>query len=99
VTSRFVEFIVVPFAVIALARSRAAEHASVKRNVLTDKALPIVAIVVSAGLVVSFDYRTIFVSRGGLNYFSIALVVITYVVVPAVAYLHYYKREGAPAGG
>jgi amino acid transporter len=93
VTSRFVEFIVVPFAVIALARSRAPEHASVKRNVLTDKVLPIIAVVVSAALVVSFDYRAIFVTRGGLNYFSIALVVITYIVVPAVAYLHYYKRH------
>jgi amino acid transporter len=65
----------------------------VKRNVLTDKVLPIIAVVVSAALVVSFDYRAIFVTRGGLNYFSIALVVITYIVVPAVAYLHYYKRH------
>jgi amino acid transporter len=96
VTARFVEFIMVPFAVIALARSRATEHASVRRNVLTDKVLPIIAVVVSIALVVSFDYRTIFVTRGGLNYFSIALVVITYIVVPALAYLHYYKRPSKP---
>jgi amino acid transporter len=100
VTSRFVEFIVVPFAVIALARSRTPEHASVRRNVLTDRVLPIIGVVVTVALVVSFDYRTIFVARGGLNYFSIALVVITYIVVPAVAYVHYYKRSpGRAAAG
>jgi hypothetical protein len=49
---------------------------------------------------VSFDYRTIFLTpRGDANYFSIALIVITFVVVPAVAYLHYYRhRERIPGG-
>lgn len=84
-------FIIVPIALIALARSQAVEHAAVRRNAFTDKVLPLVAIVVSVGLAVSYDYRCIFLVRGGPNYFSIALIVITFIVVPAMAYLHYYR--------
>lgn len=91
VTARFVQFIIVPIALIALARSQAVEHAAVRRNAFTDKVLPLVAIVVSVGLAVSYDYRCIFLVRGGPNYFSIALIVITFIVVPAMAYLHYYR--------
>lgn len=91
VIARFVQFIIVPIALIALARSQAVEHAAVRRNAFTDKVLPLVAIVVSVGLAVSYDYRCIFLVRGGPNYFSIALIVITFIVVPAMAYLHYYR--------
>jgi amino acid transporter len=91
VIARFIQFIVVPIALMALARDRAQQHAAVKRNVFTDKVLPIVAVAVSVVLAVSFDYRTIFLRpHGGANYFSIVLIVITFVVVPAIAYLHYY---------
>ena len=42
---------------------------------------------VSVALAVSFDYRTIFLTaQGGANYFSIILIVITFVAVPAIAY-------------
>ena len=91
VIARFIQFIIVPFALIALARSRSAEHAAVKRNTLTDKVLPVIAIVISIGLAVSFDYGSIFVSLGGPNYFSIILIALTFVAVPAIAYLHYYR--------
>jgi amino acid transporter len=98
VIARFIQFIIVPIALMALAFDRNPEHATVKRNALTDKILPIIAVVVSVALAVSFDYRTIFLTpRGDANYFSIALIVITFVVVPAVAYLHYYRyRERIP---
>ncbi len=66
-----------------------------RRNAFTDKVLPIVAVTVSVALAVSFDYRTIFLTpHGGANYFSIALVVITFIAVPAIAYVHYYRRPG-----
>lgn len=65
VIARFVQFIIVPIALIALARSQAVEHAAVRRNAFTDKVLPLVAIVVSVGLAVSYDYRCIFLVRGG----------------------------------
>jgi len=92
VIARFVQFIIVPIAVIALARDRTQEHASVQRNPLTDKVLPTAAVALSVALVVSFDYRTIFLTaRGGANYFSIALIVVTFIAVPALAYLHYYR--------
>ena len=76
-----------------------------KRNAFTDKVLPIVAVAVSVALAVSFDYRTILLTpHGGANYFSIVLIVITFVVVPAIAYLHYYRgangyRATSPDGG
>jgi hypothetical protein len=48
--------------------------------------------VISAALAVSFDYRTLVLTpHGGVNYFSIALIAITFVVVPAAAYVHYYR--------
>ncbi len=90
VIARFVQFIIVPILLIALARSPAVEHAAVRRNAFTDKVLPLVAIVVSVGLAVSYDYRCIFLV-GWSEYFSIALIVITFIVVPAMAYLHYYR--------
>ena len=55
--------------------------------------------VVSVALAVSFDYRTILLTpQGGVNYFSIALIAITFVVVPAIAYLHYYRQRERIAG-
>ena len=91
VIARFIQFIIVPIALMALALDQTPEHAAVKRNAVTDKVLPIVAVAVSVALAVSFDYRTIFLTpHGGVNCFSIVLIVITFVVVPAIAYLHYY---------
>jgi amino acid transporter len=100
VIARFIQFIIVPFALIALARSRSEIHAGVQRNALTDKVLPVVAVVISIGLAVAFDYESIFVSRGGPNYFSIILIALTFVAVPAIAYLHYYRatRRDRSAG-
>jgi len=66
----------------------------VKRNPFTDKVLPVCAVAVSVALAVSFDYRTIFTAQGGANYFSIILIVITFVAVPAIAYRHYYRALG-----
>ena len=94
VIARFIQFIVVPIALIALALSKSQEHAAVKRNAFTDKVLPVVAVAVAVVLAVSFDYRTVFLApHGAANYFSIALIVITFVLVPAMAYVHYYRRR------
>jgi amino acid transporter len=93
VIARFIQFIIVPIAVIALARSRSEEHAAVKRNLLTDMVLPIVAIAISVGLAVSFDYQNIFAAHGAPNYFSIGLIITTFVVIPAIAYVHYYRTN------
>lgn len=92
VIARFIQFIIVPIALIALARDRTGPHSDVKRNMFTDKVLPIAAVVISVALAVSFDYRTLVLTpHGGANYFSIALIAVTFVVVPAVAYVHYYR--------
>ena len=99
VIARFIQFIIVPIALMALARDQSQEHAAVKRNAFTDKVLPVIAVVVSVALAVSFDYRTILLTpQGGANYFSIVLIVMTFVVVPAATYLHYYRhRERGPS--
>ena len=91
VIARFVQFIIVPLALIALARDTR-RHPKVKRNPFTDKVLPIAAVVISVALAVSFDYGTLILTpQGGVNYFSIVLIVLTFVVVPAAAYVHYYR--------
>ncbi len=57
--------------------------------------LPIASVTISVALAVSFDYRTIFLTaQGGTNYFSIILIVITFIAVPAMAYVHYYRTLG-----
>ncbi|MCV7340408.1 permease [Mycobacterium haemophilum DSM 44634] len=94
VIARFIQFIIVPIALFALARSRTPEYVAVKRNAFTDRVLPIAAVVVSVGLAVSFDYQSIFLARGSPNYFSIALIAITFIGIPAIAYLHYYRTSG-----
>ncbi|SON60339.1 putative transporter [Mycobacterium simulans] len=92
VIARFIQFIIVPIALIALARDRTGDRAAVKQNPYTDKVLPIAAVAISIALTVSFDFRTIFVTQhGNANYFSATLIVVTFVVVPAIAYLHYYR--------
>jgi amino acid transporter len=92
VIARFIQFIIVPIALIALARDQTGNHPEVKRNAFTDKVLPVAAVVISAALAVSFDYRTLVLTpHGDVNYFSIALIAITFVVVPAAAYVHYYR--------
>lgn len=91
VIARFIQFIVVPIALIALALNRR-DHPAAKRNPFTDKVLPLFAVIISIALAVSFDYRAILLTpQGGVNYFSIGLIVTTFIAVPAVAYLHYYK--------
>lgn len=92
VIARFIQFIIVPIALMELARGRPAGHPELQRNPLTDKVLPVVAVVISGALAVSFDYRTILLTpRGGANYFSILLLVVTFLAVPAAAYIHYYR--------
>lgn len=94
VIARFIQFIIVPIALIVLARDQSGERASIRRNLITDKVLPVAAVVISVALAMSFDYRTLVLTpHGGANYFSITLIVITFVVVPAAAYVHYYRTS------
>ena len=88
-----------PLALIVLARGRTGADVAARRNPFTDKVLPAAAVAISVALAMFFDYRTIFLTaHGDANYFSIVLIVITFVVVPAIAYAHYYRTRGtAPA--
>jgi amino acid transporter len=96
VIARFIQFIIVPIALIALARDRSGRHPAVRRNTFIDKVLPVAAVVISVALAVSFDYRTLILTpKGSANYFSIVLIVLTFVVVPAAAYVHYYRTADA----
>lgn len=92
VIARFVQFLVVPVALLALARSNAPQWAAVRRGVLTDRILPIAALLITVLLAVSFDYRTIVLEKTGHpNTFSIVLLVVSFVLVPALAYGYYYR--------
>lgn len=93
VIARFVQFLAVPVALIVLARSTSEQWAGVRRSKLTDVVLPVVALTVTIVLAVSFDYRTILLDGGFPNYFSIGLLVVSFVVVPAFAYLHYHRTK------
>lgn len=98
VIARFVQFVTVPLALMALASSNATQFATVTRNTVTDRVLPIIALVVTVLLAVSFDYRTVLLAPdGGPNYFSIALIVISFIVVPGAAYWHYHRAHGNAA--
>ncbi len=98
VIARFVQFLTVPVALMVLASSRSPRFAGVTRNALTDKVLPVIAVVITVLLAVSFDYRTIVLGPdGGPNYFSITLIVIAFVLVPGIAYWHYHQVSGKRA--
>lgn len=91
VIARFVQFVTVPLALMALASNRSERFSHVRRNAVTDRALPILALLITVLLTVSFDYRTILLdSDGSLNYFSITLLVVAFAIVPAVAYWHHH---------
>ncbi|MFV0496332.1 APC family permease [Mycobacterium sp.] len=98
VIARFIQFIIVPLAVMRLARNRAGTDPAITPTRFTRTVLPVAAVTISAALAVSFDYRTILlVPDGGPNYFSIALVVTAFVVVPTAAYLYYFRSADRSA--
>lgn len=87
--ARFVQFLVVPIAVIWFYKGKSAEPLlPAKRNVFTDVIIPILAFVLSAFLIVKFNWVGSFTyADGGANYFAIVAMLIGYIVLPLALYI------------
>ncbi|MFZ2261923.1 MAG: APC family permease [Luteococcus japonicus] len=87
--SRFIQFLVVPVAVVIfyLGRSRHHTH-EVHRNVVLDVVVPLVALAASIFLMVRFDWVGQFSTPdGGTNQWAVWAMVIGYVVLPVALYI------------
>lgn len=91
---RFIQYILVPIAVIVMAKSTASKWADVKRGTMTDFVLPVVAVLASVFLAVMYNYKSILFVGGdmvnGLNILSVTAICLLFVVVPVFTYLYYY---------
>lgn len=96
VIARFVQFLVVPVVVIRFARSRKERWASIHTGRLLGTVLPVVAIVFSLFLLVSFDFKGIFVSGGHPNALAITLLAVAFVIAPLASYLIDARRTPTP---
>ncbi|MDF0531347.1 APC family permease [Tsukamurella sp. 8F] len=94
VIARFVQYLIVPIAVWRLASSADVRWAGVRTGLLTGRVLPVAAFVFSLFLLVSFNFKSIFEhAGGGANVLSIALLLIGFVLVPALAYVADARRR------
>ncbi|MDO5734673.1 MAG: APC family permease [Eubacteriales bacterium] len=87
--SRFLQFIVVPIAVIIFYYNKAKEPIlEAKRNFTTDVIMPIIAFVLSILLMAKFDWKGQFsLADGSLNYFAIVAMILGYIVLPLILYV------------
>lgn len=87
--SRFIQFLVVPLAVVVFYFGKSKEPALPgKKNLVTDVVIPLVAFLLSAFLIIKFNWKGQFTLKdGGFNYFAIAAMVIGYVILPLALYI------------
>lgn len=92
VISRFVQFIVVPLAVIKMAQSASKEWANITRNVYLDIVIPIIGVILSVILVIVYDYKNIIYlpKTTTVNWLSIGLVTVLLVILPVIGYIYFY---------
>lgn len=102
--ARFVQFLIVPLAVIVFFYGRARRQINqAAKNVLTDVIVPVIAFIASAFLLIKFDWVGQFSTKGAdgamvLNWWAAGAMVIGYVVLPVALYIPwklglYEKRE------
>jgi amino acid transporter len=99
VIARFVQYLIVPVAVLRLARSHDPRWRDVRTSRLTGRVLPVVGFVFALFLLASFNFRAIFtVPHGGPNMLAISLLVVAFVIVPLATYLAdgVRRRRAAP---
>lgn len=87
--TRFVQFVIVPLAVIACFLGRTRHRTNdVRRNVLLDVVVPVLALAASVFLMIEFDWKGEFSDTDGtLNTWAVAAMVVGYVVLPIVLYV------------
>ncbi|GAA4395876.1 APC family permease [Tsukamurella soli] len=101
VIARFVQYLIVPVAVYRLAASSDRRWAHIHTSALAGRVLPVVAFVFSLFLLVSFDFKSIVTdAHGHVNVLAVSLLLLAFVVVPALAYANdaaRRRRAGADA--
>lgn len=86
--SRFLQFLVVPVAVIVFYLGKSAEPAlPAKKNVVTDVVVPVIGVILTAILLIKFDWVGQFTTKGAPNWFAIIAMIVGYVVLPIVMYI------------
>lgn len=87
--SRFLQFLVVPLAVVCFHQGRSRLPVrEAHRNAFTDVVLPLVGLAASVFLMARFDWNGQFsTASGGHNWFAIWAMVIGYVVLPLALYV------------
>ncbi len=99
--SRFVQFLVVPVALIVFYYGRSREEAlKAPKNFVTDVLISILGLALTILLMLKFDWVGQFTLKdGGANYFAIAAMVLGYVILPLLLYIPYklglYKERQA----
>ncbi len=92
VIARFIQFLIVPFAVMRLARSD--RWRSVGTGTLLGKVVPVLAVVFSLFLLVSFDFKSILTKAdGSANVLTISLLLLAFVIAPLVSYAIDARRQ------
>lgn len=98
---RFVQFILVPIAVMKMSMSKDQRWVNVKRNKFSEFVLPGFAILASLVLISAYNYPSIlfmkdskgtFAIENGWNTLSIFFLITLLVIVPACVYVYYYTN-------
>lgn len=97
--ARFAQFIVVPLGVIVFFMGKQKEEIiDAKKNVITDVVLPVISVFLTALLLYKFNWKGQFSVTGAdgvsqLNWYAITAMIIGYIVLPIVAYIHLRKSK------
>ena len=92
---RFIQYTLVPLAVIKMASSKDAKWRHIVRSKLTEYVLPIIGFILSIILVLVYNYKGLIYAKTPdgveyLNKLSINFLIIFFLIVPIFAYAYYY---------
>ena len=92
---RFIQYTLVPLAVIKMALSKDAKWKHIVRSKLTEFVLPIIGFILSIILVLVYNYKGLIYAKTPdgveyLNKLSINFLIIFFLIVPIFAYAYYY---------
>ena len=99
---RFIQYTLVPLAVIKMASSNNPKWRHVVRYTLTEYIFPIIGVISSLILISVYNYKQLLYTKlpdgsYSLNTLSVRYLIIFFIVVPIFAYVYYYlvgKKRG-----
>ena len=97
--ARFVQFVLVPIAVIMFfyGKTKNPTVENAKKNFFTDVIVSIISLVLTALLLIKFDWAGSFSTSTEtgtvVNYFAVISMIIGYVVIPVLVYLYAKKQK------